>query len=544
MPSPNLVQIQRDLQMLPPGPQTMMYLKRAKDGMVASVPPYLAAAELAGREKMAQRQAMSDGAVPGEQPTVSQQLSQKADLLALQAMKKQAMEQQSANQAREAVMPAPEGTPEPEEQPRREGGIDQLPVDFGLAGGGIVAFQEGGVPMTTGYAPEYQEARALGIDLSPYDSPEERKAKLERLARMREFRKQAGTAQIPGQAADVQALAAQMNKPPAPPAPPVKTSTMTPQQIEAQVKKPQVAPPAPPAEPPAAAPAAPTPTEQLRAALMGRLGMGGPQGEAVAAIPGAEPTGTGGLTQAGQDVKALAAMMGLGTPAGAEEREMIAQMRARQAQREKERQQMGLDAVLRGFSRGRGGASAAYEEAANRAYAEDTQHQQQMYNLINAINTGNRKEAEKAFDKAIGLGESREKEVGAMSRSQLQALSQMYSSELQAGSSKYNTDAHVRVALAQAERAGRSNDLQERKLAVDGLQTAERGVQSELNKLQGKLDPESRRDRAKLEDNLKALRTRISALSGADKLAPVAAPPGTDPTAPTQGRARFLGYEK
>jgi small-conductance mechanosensitive channel len=223
---------------------------------------------------------------------------------------------------------------------------------------------------------------------------------------------------------------------------------------------------------------------------------------------------------------------------------MIAQMRARQAQREKERQQMGLDAVLRGFSRGRGGASAAYEEAANRAYAEDTQHQQQMYNLINAINTGNRKEAEKAFDKAIGLGESREKEVGAMSRSQLQALSQMYSSELQAGSSKYNTDAHVRVALAQAERAGRSNDLQERKLAVDGLQSAERGVQSELNKLQGKLDPESRRDRAKLEDNLKALRTRISALSGADKLAPVAAPPGTDPTAPTQGRARFLGYEK
>jgi hypothetical protein len=537
MPSPNLVQIQRDLQMLPPGAQTMMYLKRAKDGMVASVPPYLAAAELAGREKMAQRQALSDGAAPGEQPTVSQQLSQKADLLALQAMKKQAMDRQGLDQARSAVMPAPEGSPEPEEQPRREGGIDRLPVDFGLAGGGIVAFQQGGVPMTTGYAPDYQEAREMGIDLSPYDSPEVRKEKLERLARMREFRKQAGTAQIPGQAADVQALAAQMNKPPAPPAPPVRTSTMTPQQMEAQVKKPQVAPPAPPAAAPAPAAPQQPPTADLRAALMGRLGLG------EGAPEGAAAPSQSGLAQAGADVKALAASMGLGTPAGAEEREMIAQMRARHAQQEKDRARMGLKAVLGGFSRGYGGAAASEQEFAQRAYAEDMQHQRQMYDLVNAINTGNRKEAEKAFDKAINLGESREKEVGAMSRSQLQALSQMYSSELQAGSSKYNTDAHVRVALAQAERAGKSNDLQERKLAVDGLQSAERGVQSELNKLHGLMDVESRRSRKKLEDDLKDIRTRISALSGADKLAPVAAA-GTAPTASTQGRARFLGYEK
>jgi hypothetical protein len=540
MPAPNLVQIQRDLQMLPPGPQTMMYLKRAKDGMVASVPPYLAAAELAGREKMAQRQALSEGAAPGEQPTVSQQLSQKADLLALQAMKKKEMDAASLDQARGAVGPAPEGTPEPEEQPRREGGIDQLPVDFGLAGGGIVAFQEGGVPMTTGYAPDYQEAREMGIDLSPYDSPEVRKAKLERLARMREFRKQAGTAQIPGQAADVQALAAQMNKPPAPPAPPVRTSTMTPQQMEAQLKKPQVAPPAPPAAQVPAAPAAPQqpPTADLRAALMGRLGLGeGAEQVPTAAAP------QSGLAQAGADVKALAASMGLGTPAGAEEREMIAQMRARHAQQEKDRARMGLKAVLGGFSRGYGGAAASEAEFKQRAYAEDMQHQRQMYDLVNAINSGNRKEAENIFNKAMSIGESREKETGAMSRSQLQALSQMYTAELQAGSSKYNTDAHVRVALAQAARAATSNDLQERKLAVDGLQSAERGIQTELTKLQGLMDPSSRKRRAELENDLKDLRTRIAALSGAEKLAPAAAT-ATAPTASTQGRARFLGYEK
>ncbi len=543
MPAPNLVQIQRDLQMLPPGAQTMMYLKRAKDGMVASVPPYLAAAELAGREKMAQRQALSDGAATGEQPTVSQQLSQKADLLALQAMKKQAMDRQGLDQARSAVMPAPEGSPEPEEQPRREGGLDQLPVEFGFEGGGIVAFQQGGVPMTTGYAPDYQEAREMGIDLSPYDSPEVRKEKLARLARMREFRKQAGTAQIPGQAADVQALAAQMNKPPAPPAPPVRTSPMTPQQMEAQVKR----PPAPPAPPPAGAQAAPqeapqqAPTADLRAALMSNLGLDGAPVAAPAAPQAAAPQN--GLTQAGADVKALAASMGLGTPAGAEEREMIAQMRARHAQQEKDRARMGLKAVLGGFSRGYGGAAASEQEFAQRAYAEDMQHQKQMYDLVNAINSGNRKEAEGIFNKAMSIGESREKEAGAMkraemeqtgamSRSRLQALSQMYSAELQAGSSKYNTDAHVRVAMAQAERAGRSNDLQERKLAVDGLQSAERGVQSELTKLQGLVDVASRKRRAELENDLKDLRTRISALSGADQKAPAA----TAPTAATKGR--------
>jgi hypothetical protein len=101
----------------------------------------------------------------------------------------------------------------------------------------------------------------------------------------------------------------------------------------------------------------------------------------------------------------------------------------------------------------------------------------------------------------------------------------------------------VRVALAQADRAAKSNDLQERRLSMDGLQSAERGVQSELNKLHGLMDVESRRSRKKLEDDLKDLRTRISALSGADKLAPAAAT-ATAPTASTQGRARFLGYEK
>lgn len=532
MPTQNLVQIQRDLQSLPPGPQTMMYLKRAKDGMVASVPPYVAAAELAAREKMAQREALASGAAPGEQPTVSQQLSQKADLLALQAMKKKEMDAASMNQARTAPGPAPEGAPAPEEQPQPEGGLASLPVDFKFDGGGLVAFQQGGMPMTTGYAPVYQEAREMGIDLSPYDSPEERKAKLERVARLREARKQMGQAQIPGQAPDVQALAAQMNKPPAPPA---RTSPMTPQQIEAQVKQPP-APPAPPQQglpaalPQPAAPAAPSPQQTLETAIMQRMGL---------AEDGGRPMPT--MAGTGADVKAAQAMFGLDKAAGEEERRMIAEMQARHAQQQRERARMGLKAVLGGFSQGYGGAAAADVAASQRAYAEDMAQQQEMYKLINAINTGNRKEAEKAFEKTVGLQQQREQDVNAMSRTELQSMVSMYGNLLQADSNRYNTDAHVKVALLNAKKTDERATREDKKLAIDGLQSAERGIQTELTKLQGLMDRGSKERRTQLDEDLRAIRAQIAKIAGVETPARAAAPAAP---APAGARARFIGYEK
>lgn len=54
----------------------------------------------------------------------------------------------------------------------------------GYAGGGAVSFANGG--RTYGYAPDYEEARQLGINLSPYDPPEIRAEKLERLRIARE----------------------------------------------------------------------------------------------------------------------------------------------------------------------------------------------------------------------------------------------------------------------------------------------------------------------------------------------------------------------
>lgn len=68
------------------------------------------------------------------------------------------------------------------------GGLLDLRVDnMQFADGGVVGYAEGGMPRTYGYAPDYEDARRMGINLSPYDSPEVRKEKLERLQKMREF---------------------------------------------------------------------------------------------------------------------------------------------------------------------------------------------------------------------------------------------------------------------------------------------------------------------------------------------------------------------
>jgi len=81
----------------------------------------------------------------GEPPTVAdsvrQQAQQKIQSRMAQEMQKQQAMQQMMGGLRSAQVP--EGIPQPQRQPEPQG-IDQAPVEFGMAGGGIVSFQEGG----------------------------------------------------------------------------------------------------------------------------------------------------------------------------------------------------------------------------------------------------------------------------------------------------------------------------------------------------------------------------------------------------------------
>jgi len=142
----NLVQINEHLKDVPI--QKLMEYANGKDPMV---PAYMATGEMQRREVMQQRMAASQQAEQGKQPTVKEQVEQKAGLMALQAKQQQQAQQQMTQQAEQQPMPVPPDTPQPPMQEEEQfaaasGGIARLPVRddlFEFGGGGIIAFAAG-----------------------------------------------------------------------------------------------------------------------------------------------------------------------------------------------------------------------------------------------------------------------------------------------------------------------------------------------------------------------------------------------------------------
>lgn len=144
----NLVQINERLKDLP-----MQVIQQYANGMNPEVPPYLALGELQRREIAQKQMANTQGAAQGPQPSVKEQVEQKAGLMELQQMQQQQMAQQM--QQPRGPMPVPPGAPQPQAQPEMamaRGGLAGIPVRrdmFEYADGGIVAFQAGGQPKTS-----------------------------------------------------------------------------------------------------------------------------------------------------------------------------------------------------------------------------------------------------------------------------------------------------------------------------------------------------------------------------------------------------------
>ena len=141
----NLVQINERLKDLP-----MQVIQQYANGMNPEVPPYLALSELQRRESSQKQAAATQGGAQG-QPSIKEQLEQKAGLMALQQAQQQQMQQQQPR----GPMPAPAGVPQPQMQPQAmmaRGGLAGIPVRrdmFEYAGGGIIAFANGGDTMGT-----------------------------------------------------------------------------------------------------------------------------------------------------------------------------------------------------------------------------------------------------------------------------------------------------------------------------------------------------------------------------------------------------------
>jgi hypothetical protein len=140
----NLIQINERLKDLP-----MQVIQQYANGMNPEIPPYLALGELQRRELSAKQMANQGGA-SGPQQSVKEQVEQKAGLMELQKMQQQQMAQQQIQPR--GPMPAPAGIPQPEAQPEAmmaRGGLAGVPMRrdmFEYAGGGIIAFADGGPP--------------------------------------------------------------------------------------------------------------------------------------------------------------------------------------------------------------------------------------------------------------------------------------------------------------------------------------------------------------------------------------------------------------
>jgi hypothetical protein len=137
----NLVQINERLKDLP-----VQVIQQYANGMNPEVPPYLALGELQRREIAQKQMATAQGGMQGPQPSIKEQVEQRAGLMAAQGLQQQQQMQQMAQPR--GPMPAPEGIPQPEAQPEMmaSGGLAAVPVRremFDYAGGGIVAFAEG-----------------------------------------------------------------------------------------------------------------------------------------------------------------------------------------------------------------------------------------------------------------------------------------------------------------------------------------------------------------------------------------------------------------
>lgn len=130
--------------------------QQAKPGIPPDLKNLMALNIVTNEQDAAKRQqamnALQQMAPGGQPPTVAQSIQAQAK----QKLQAQMLQQQRQQQGLQALAQAqqsgqiPEGTPQPEQQP--EAGIDQLPVEMSLAGGGIVAFDKGGSTISdTGY---------------------------------------------------------------------------------------------------------------------------------------------------------------------------------------------------------------------------------------------------------------------------------------------------------------------------------------------------------------------------------------------------------
>jgi len=478
----NLVQINERLKDLP-----MQVVQQYANGMNPEVPPYLALGELQRRE-LSQKQMANRGGVQGPQPSVKEQVEQKAGLMALQQMQQQQMAQQQSQPR--GPMPAPAGVPQPQQQPEAmmaRGGLAGIPVRrdmFEYADGGIVAFQSGGQPKKYETPYDRMNREKAGKEPRVINLPKGTPADEVELIRMQNpdavvrTEDEGSKLRDIGQAikrgltysSDVEAM-----KQRAAPAPAGRR--MSPTEVAKMLQDPYAtgkpiapegglpgaaqqmgdkpAPTPPPAAPKPPMAAAPAPAAAPQTGLPGAAAAMSPQDEVAKLSMEAVREKAKAMTpeEAMAQEGKFASQYGLDKKFGEEERGLLALMKQRQAEFAKRRPMEELGATLRGFGQGYGGASAAGERAGRETYEMDMANQREALNAINALNKENLATGKARYASSGSLFGESQKSAAAANQQRTQTLGQMRGQDITAAESAANRLNNLEVEnLRNAER--------------------------------------------------------------------------------------------
>jgi len=416
----NLVKAQRLAEGMP-----MPELQKYVDGLnPAMIPPWVATGVLQAKTKAAELQANQEGAAQGEQPSVKEQIEQKAGLMALMQAQQQGMPGQ-----------VPEGIPQPNAQPRPQmAGVNQLPSNIQMAGGGIVAF-----------------AGPTGSDVKGKDEDDEDLPMWARVARAKR-RKEAAALEAerernmaiaraegqnlrPTMANDPRMLRAPAEETigaaPAAPKPPMNNIA---QLAAAQNKPPRpVAPVAP------AAPAAPAPDSMeamFRKSLENK-----PKERTVQDLIAEQ--------------NAIRAGTGLGEDAGKAKLERIAALN----QQYESTKPTGLQELIQMFGqsgqyKGLSGLAPAYTNIETQKRAADLAHAKQINELMGGVEDTQRAEKTGVAGK-VSEGRAKDRDLGSQfDRETMQSLGTARGQDVQAASAKNTAEMHLKGVMASVNARG------------------------------------------------------------------------------------------
>ena len=485
----NLVKAQEYAASLP-----LAELKKYADGFnPAMIPPWLATGEMQAKMKRAEMANNLQGAAQGPMPSVKEQVEQKAGIMALQ----QAQQQQAAQQPLPAAGPVPDGTPQPRPQAQTPG-LDQLPSNIQMAGGGIVAFATG--DKVTGkdddedlplYARAWKAQRAA-------EAAKKRAALDAERAKNMALVAGADDNLRPTMANDPRLLQAPAEETVTPPSP---APVPAPAGLAAAAQKPNI--PRPVGGPAtSAAPASDSLETLFRKSLEG-----GPKERSV-------------QDQLAEQ-NAIRAGAGLTEPAGKAQLERIAALDKQYAATKP----TGLQELIQMFGqsgqyKGLSGLAPAYTNIEAQKRAADLAHAKAINEMMSGVETTQRGEkTQLAKDVTAG----REKDLDRTStfgREKMQTLGQ-------AAGSRYNADMHYKAAMAQIGAADKRADMTEKRDLINSFKVRIAAIDRELVPLEKSLMPKDRELAAGYRAEKAGLTKALDEASGISKItgAPSAASP-------------------